>query len=196
MASEYETVADIVKEMLNLGLLDEKSTDKIPRSLQALGLRTYASRIEAAHQREVVQLKSKMNDVVCENEALRDACGTCGAKREREATREKSSQVGNAAAMRDACANIAEYARAAACHTENSHLLGYLYQIEEWAKAAISAPARNCDVGTTEEQHARFCSFCNKFDECNKCPLCSGSLLTSKCYSRWAQMPYEEGDEK
>ena len=39
-------------------------------------------RIEAAHQREVAELKSKMNDVVCENEALRDACGTCGAKRE------------------------------------------------------------------------------------------------------------------
>ena len=31
---------------------------------------------------EVAELKSKMNDVVCENEALRDACGTCGAKRE------------------------------------------------------------------------------------------------------------------
>ena len=30
---------------------------------------------------EVAELKSKMNDVVCENEALRDACGTCGAKR-------------------------------------------------------------------------------------------------------------------
>ena len=39
-------------------------------------------RIEAAHQREVAELKSKMNDVVCENEALRDACGTCCAKRE------------------------------------------------------------------------------------------------------------------
>ena len=43
---------------------------------------------------EVAELKSKMNDVVCENEALRDACGTCGAKREREATREKPSQEG------------------------------------------------------------------------------------------------------
>ena len=46
---------------------------------------------------EVAELKSKMNDVVCENEALRDACGTCGAKREvaelreclKEAIREK-----------------------------------------------------------------------------------------------------------
>ena len=46
-----DTIADIVREMRTLGRLDEKSTDKIPRSLQALGLRTYADRIEAAHRR-------------------------------------------------------------------------------------------------------------------------------------------------
>ena len=46
-----ETIDDIVREMRNLGRLDEKSTDKIPRSFQALGLRTYADRIEAAHRR-------------------------------------------------------------------------------------------------------------------------------------------------
>ena len=37
---------------------------------------------------KVAELKSKMNDVVCENEALRDACGTCGAKREVDELRE------------------------------------------------------------------------------------------------------------
>ena len=47
-----ETIADIVREMRTLGRLDEKLTDKIPRSLQALGLRTYADRIEAAWKRE------------------------------------------------------------------------------------------------------------------------------------------------
>ena len=68
-----ETIADIVREMRTLGRLDEKSTDKMPRSLQALGLRTYADRIEAA------------------------------AKREREAGANKESlHVGNAAAMREA----------------------------------------------------------------------------------------------
>ena len=46
-----ETIAGIVKEMRDLGWLDEKSTDNIPRSLQALGLRTYADRIEAAAKR-------------------------------------------------------------------------------------------------------------------------------------------------
>ena len=56
-----------------------------------------------------------------------------------------SGHVGNKAAMRDACANIAEYAKAASCHTDDSHLLGYLYQIERLAESAISAPPRNCD---------------------------------------------------
>ena len=50
--ANQETIADIVKEMRTLGRLDEKSTDKIPRTLQALGLRTYANRIESAAKRE------------------------------------------------------------------------------------------------------------------------------------------------
>ena len=56
-----------------------------------------------------------------------------------------SGHVGNKAAMREACANIAEYAKAASCHTDDSHLLGYLYRIERWAESALAAPPRNCD---------------------------------------------------
>ena len=77
MASEYETVEDLVKEMLNLGLLDEKSTDKIPRSLQALGLRTYAARIKAAHQREVEEMKREIAELrECLEQAYGDKIGT------------------------------------------------------------------------------------------------------------------------
>ena len=92
MASENETVAEIAKMM--------RRNEEVFHHLYWC---EYADCIEAAHQREVAELKRKMNDVVCENEALRDACGTCGAKREREATREKSSQVGNAAKIREMC---------------------------------------------------------------------------------------------
>ena len=55
------------------------------------------------------------------------------------------NHLGNAAKMREALENIAEYAKAAACHTEDAHLLGYLNQMARWAEAAISAPPRNCD---------------------------------------------------
>lgn len=51
--AKQETIADIVREMRTLGRLDEKSTDKIHRSLQALGLRTYADRIETAAKQSV-----------------------------------------------------------------------------------------------------------------------------------------------
>ena len=64
------------------------------------------------------------------------------------------------------------------------------------AEAALSAPPRNCDVGTADEQHARFYSFCDKIEECKECPLWRGGGLTSKCCAHWGQMPYEEGDAK
>ena len=141
MASENETFDEVLRCMQNDIVHFVGKPVKHSRDL----LQEYHDRFKAAHHREVAELKSKMNDVVCENEALRDACGTCGAKREREATREKASQVGNAAKMREACANIAEYAKAASCHTDDSHLLVYLYQIERWAESALAAPSRNCD---------------------------------------------------
>ena len=72
--SNQETIADIVKEMRTLGRLDEKSTDKIPRTLQALGLRTYADRIETAHQREVAELEREVAELrECLKETMADA---------------------------------------------------------------------------------------------------------------------------
>lgn len=118
--AKHETISDIVREMRTLGRLDEKSTDKIPRTLQALGLRTYADRIEAA------------------------------AKREREATREKSSQVGNVAAMREALEQFVEYSNLVCkmgMFTRNR-----LVTLTEKARDAISAPPRNCDLYRTKKE--------------------------------------------
>ena len=123
------------------------------------------------------------------------------AKSEREETREKLSHVGNAAKMREAFDNIAEYAKAAACHTEDAHLLGYLNQIERWSESALSAPPRNCDVGTAREQEERFRKFCtshynrNNVDgECDSCPL--KEVIGVECAIAWSQLPYEEGESK
>lgn len=78
-----ETIDDIVRKMRTLGRLDEKSTDKIPRSLQALGLRIYADRIEAAYKRlaiptpeqwtEIARQSVEMYDLKRENASLRAA---------------------------------------------------------------------------------------------------------------------------
>ena len=103
--ANQETIADIVREMRTLGRLDEKSTDKIPRTLQALGLRTYADRIEDAHRREVAELreclKETMADAVAEyknNSCFRNVkcgeierCDTCKVMRWRKALKGSSN---------------------------------------------------------------------------------------------------------
>ena len=106
---------------------------------------------------------------------------------------------GDAAKLREACANIAEYARSAMCHATDTHVLGYLNQIEGWANAAIAAPARNCDVGTAEEQTIRFNKFCldNRTENDFGCGDCKcNSEDSKKCEFLWAQMPCEEGGAK
>ena len=108
--------------------------------------------------------------------------------------------VGNAAEMREALENIAGYAETARCHTEEAHVLGYLEQIEKWANAALSAPARNCDVGTAEEQTRRMAAeYCAVQKSCyespsgRQCPLYKEGV---DCRLIWAQMPYKEGGVK
>ena len=100
------------------------------------------------------------------------------------------NRFGNASKMREALENIAEYAKAAECHTEDAHLLGYLNQIAMWVEAALSAPPRNCDVGTPEDQHNRFMRFCDS----KSMGYCWGRGCR-KCMAQWWQMPYE-GENK
>ena len=68
---------------------------------------------------------------------------------ERESTSEKSSQVGNAAKMREALEQIHELLGIGG-KPDTAMCIRYeaAYQI---AKSALSVPPRNCDVGTAEE---------------------------------------------
>jgi hypothetical protein len=56
---------------------------------------------------------------------------------------------------------------------------------------ALSAPARNCDVGTAEEQAERFKKFCSDhqvpWHGCTNCPV----LMSEKCAITWGQMPHK-----
>ena len=61
----------------------------------------------------------------------------------------------------------------------------------------LSRPTRNCDVGTPEEQSARFDAHCRKHMGCLTCPLREKDGGVPKhCEFAWAQMPYEEGSGK
>ena len=110
---KHETIADIVAEI-------RKCADRMERHLlydlsecPTDYLRVLADRIETAvkHQfREVTKMIPHEEVAVSKME---------------------TTPTGNSAAMREAFANISEYARAATCYTDNLHLLGYLYQISE-----------------------------------------------------------------
>ena len=65
-------------------------------------------------------------------------------------------------------------------------------EIRDIARAALSEPVHNCEVGTAEEQVKRMDAFCNaqKMEdfEC-QCPCYSNGHCN---HLVWAQMPYEE----
>lgn len=62
--------------------------------------------------------------------------------------------------------------------------------------AALSEPARQCDVGTAEEQRVRFESFCKrKGDGFSASAYCAYECPCGNkgdCKLAWAQMPYAE----
>lgn len=120
-----ETIADIVREMRTLGQLDEESTDKIPRSLQALGLRTYAARIEAAV-----------------NQPVTDCNHLGNAAKMREAL-EKIASMGEQIDYQLGSSEETVYAlRHERCLAHN---------ISECARSALSATPRNCDAFSKDE---------------------------------------------
>ena len=124
-------------------------------------------------------------------------------------TREKSSAVGNASAMREALEKIAnmgeeiDYQLGSSDETVYAfrHERSLAYNISECARTALSAPPRNCDVGTAEEQEKRFNSFCKTHlsgirSICSaQCP-CVGCRSMFHCLTKWSQMTYDEGGAK
>ena len=110
------------------------------------------------------------------------------AKREREATREYSSQVGNASAMREALESVRNWCLNRLFNSPHQVTVEGLLSV---VNAALSAPPRNCDVGTPEEQSARFDAHCRKHMGCLTCPLREKDGGVPKhCELAWAKMPY------
>lgn len=72
---------------------------------------------------------------------------------------------------------------------------GALDTIYDIACAALTAPARNCDVGTADEQAERFDAECKRHEHCTPCPIHAawGEFKGGKpksCQTIWGQMPY------
>ena len=176
--SRCETVADIVAQMRGRG-----EDGRMDRRLWL----DYADRIEAAWKRERANVEA---------DAL-EAGGIVEAERNAE----KSSEVGNVAAMREAMVRLRDE-ELHLLETNVRHGIGLtafgLNQacqiIRDLIEAALSAPPRNCDVGTAEEQAERMRLYCNSHGEdesgcfrCEECPF----LTDERCELTWAQLPYD-----
>lgn len=107
---------------------------------------------------------------------------------------------GDPAAMREAIntmVNCIEWL----CEGDNTGCIRKQFApLLSYARAALAAPPRNCDVGTAEEQAERFDKHCQSFlnregiKACVGCPCC-GVVMYGKCELAWEQMPYVEGGE-
>ena len=104
-------------------------------------------------------------------------------------TSEKSSVVGNSAKMREALEKVR---RVLHCAIVADILKGDdVNSAFNEVTAALSAPPRNCDVGTAEEKFNRFDRWCNSMVIKNCC-----GVDCRKCFIAWWQMPYDEGGAK
>jgi len=106
----------------------------------------------------------------------------------------ETTTVGNAAAMRGALVVVKRL------FDGRIMFQPAIRKAHKAVDAALSAPPRNCDVGTPDEQVERWQAFCDQFDDdCTGCP-CDVAACASYtgCFARWAQTPYaaEEGAGK
>ena len=110
---------------------------------------------------------------------------------------ETTTLTGNSAAMREALEAAIPIMRACLFDYYNTTDVN---KVVGEMKAALSAPPRNCDVGTSEEQAERFYAFCgyHRFQSgikgmCSSLCPCIRCRDMCSCITTWEQMPYEGG---
>lgn len=174
-----ETIADIMAEMRTFADSMEKHLLYDLRECATDYLRVLADRIEAADHRfrEITKMIPHEEAATAEMETTTP-------------TSEESSAVGNASARREALEQILWCLGWMSDNAENKIIKDHLAKPIELAKSALSAPPRNCDVGTADEQVSRYNKFCMQ-RACSECPFYVASDLLA-CGVRWAQMTYEE----
>lgn len=106
----------------------------------------------------------------------------------------RGAKIGNAMDMRMALEIMYDWilkAGVVAGHPDTEQKRRQLYDM---MGRALAAPPRNCDVGTSLEQVERFDAYCGAHEPCDDCTRCIKEHWAShdtRCFSSWAQMPYE-----
>lgn len=166
---KHETIADIVAEK-------RKCIEEMSRNLSIVPIR----REEQLAEIERIEVEASRLEAALKREAT---------------TTEKSSTVGNSAAMREALKEIRARLVYLYGHIDGTFDPPALKEVCGIADEALAKPPRNCDVGKANEQAERFKLFCNR-RECITCELNRSSPFRYGCFSVWSQMPYEEGEAK
>jgi len=176
MSDTTESLSAILAEMRDERIIRLDGAD-VTRCL----LLNLADRIEAAAKRERAENEAKVGEMIA------------FVKREMA----KSAAHGNAAALREALERIRPLVRAAGATQyvpERKALVDGALGIID---GALAAPARNCDVGTAEEQaerHERFCAAHYKADavdaQCFGCP--ASDKKETDCEFVWGQLPFAQ----
>ena len=189
MADTHETIADIIAEKRRRAAEMEKTLGDQHSFVESL--RNDADRLDAAYKREKAAIEA---------DAL-SAGGLVEAMRQKKATAEKSSAVGDAAKLREAV--IETQSTIAKCMDILNKIpdgCGYNVLIDDVAeelcdllekhiKAALAAPPRNCDIYLTEEAvdaatvTVRDCEACSRIDMEAPCVF---------CMVRWLLAPAQE----
>lgn len=195
--SNGKTIADIIAEKRLIAAEMEKTLGDQHSYVELL--KNDADRIEAAYKREI-------EDAIAAT--VRAAAKSASEVYEPHI---QSEPVGNAAAMREALKYLRDASREF-CHLilnskHNEVFDKYKYaevsKIRDAianAEAALSAPPRNCDVGTVAEQSRRmdaeYCAVqksCYESPSGRQCPLYQPEV---DCRLVWAQMRYKKGGVK
>ena len=163
-AEKQETAADILKEMRAFKRYAQSESSDC-RYVAYWTYETFPARLEAAWKRER-ELGAEAAQI----------CGELG-----EAIGRASG--GNAAAMREALLRCNAIAQLPECRN-----LQAIKDMRGIIRAALSAPPRNCDVGTAEEQTQRHIDHCRV----HVCKECKYRWLRGSCSLAWAQAPYEK----
>lgn len=105
------------------------------------------------------------------------------------------SECGDRAKLREALSTAIILLMA--CEWPDDAPMKDIAEVMDEIRKALSAPARQCDVGTAQEQEVRFEAFCHAHRSrercCEDCPVVADR---ASCEFTWGQMPYEEGGEK
>ena len=188
-----ETIDEIVREMRIIGSVEEKSTDQMLSSFQSPGLRMFADRIEAAAKREreagseAAQICGEIGEMVGREAACHQSVTDChglNAAAMREALEKTKSVIATCMEILNKIPDGCDYdglvdeVADELCDLRDSHV-----------KAALFAPPRNCDVGTSDEHEKRYLALCDR-NKCSSCPVRFKGK--TDCVFTWEQMPYEE----